>query len=629
MTIHDVKEFIQNSPSFALLEKAGKYFLIKGKLSEASELQDIETLGQESGRSVFFCVPFNTISEKGCEAIGFEKILTMPIDEKIEVQPDFFKEFESHKLSLNDDLKAFPNDQDYIDMVEKVRQKHVIGGDATQVVLSRSFDGQFLSELTIQALINLFYQASLTGGQYQTLLMVDRRDADANKHQYLLTASPECHVEVTKDDVTMIPIAGTFRKHEKSSPDESDIDKLERLKSFLDDQKEINELFQVVDEEVKMMGVLCPNGGKISGPFLREIGTVIHTEYHLKGSRQNNQPKAIDALRQTMHAPTLVGGPLKSAARIIAKNENISRGYYGGEIGIYNPDDDTLDCSIFIRGAHLRGDGTFSIRAGAGVVRDSDPVSEELETRAKAGGMIGVLTGNTSKAEQFLDAQKLEILKSQLNKRNEHLSHFWITKQNPIKPADLLKGLTVTIINNEDDFAFMIAHLLNHNGCQVKVVDTLGFDLQKDTSKLVVLGPGPGDINDESCPKMVALNEITSTLLASNRLILGVCLGHQALSKAHDIDVVLQEENTQGVQRIIPFMGQNYRLGFYNSFSPVLDDTKNYHGLEFDIDKDNRILGMSGGSFTSFQFHPESVLSEKGHEVLTRAIIDLRLTRMA
>lgn len=629
MAYDDVLKFIQKANSFALLEKAGQYFLIKGALEDAWSLDDIESRARDTHKDVFFCVPFNSIREKGCEAHGQEPILLMPIDEKINLEEAFFHAFAQEKLSVSKEITASVSDDDFAQMVETVRQKNILGGDATQIVLSRAFEGAFDQDISLFALLNLFYKASKTGGQYQTLLMVDRRNPNAKTDHYLLAASPECHVEVTQDTVTMIPIAGTFRKFEKSIPNEADEAKYSRLKNFLKDQKEINELFQVVDEEVKMMGSLCPTGGKISGPFLREIGTVIHTEYHLTGQREGGYPKAIDALRRTLHAPTLVGGPLKSAARILAKNEGVSRGYYGGEIGVYRVEDDTLDCSIFIRSAEINGDGTFRVRAGAGVVRDSDPVSETSETRAKAAGMIAVLTSDSEPKPPFLDDDKRADLEHDLNARNQHLSHFWITRQKPIKPAELLNGLSVTIINNEDDFAFMLAHLLKYQGCDVSVIDTLDFEPQDDHARLVVLGPGPGDINDQSCPKMQKLNRITQDLLGSNRLLLGVCLGHQAIAKAHNIEVVLQEENTQGVQRVIPFMGQNYRLGFYNSFSPIFDKSKSYHGLEFDLDRNNRILVMSGGHFTSFQFHPESVLSEKGHEVITRAIIDLRLTRVA
>lgn len=98
----------------------------------------------------------------------------------------------------------------------------------------------------------------------------------------------------------MNPIAGTLRKVDPADDRPLKV----RLLEFLKDPKEIQELYHVLDEELKMMEVLCSEGGRIEGPFLRQNGAVIHTEYKLVGSR--NTQKMIDSLRHTLHAPTLV-----------------------------------------------------------------------------------------------------------------------------------------------------------------------------------------------------------------------------------------------------------------------------------------------------------------------------------
>ncbi len=101
---------------------------------------------------------------------------------------------------------------------------------------------------------------------------------------------------------------------------------------------------------------------------------------------------SLDALRQTLHAPTLVGSPEESASHIIQKYENQSRGYYGGEIGILKPDG-TLDTAILIRMAHIRKNGDVTIQAGAGLKLDSDPLKEAQECQAKKAGMERAITG--------------------------------------------------------------------------------------------------------------------------------------------------------------------------------------------------------------------------------------------
>lgn len=607
--------------------------LLIGDLQDFESLSALKQKAEQTSKPIFFAVPFCAIGEKGIEAHGEEPILGLVIEDEQAIDLEAFtKTYQSYSLDLNDVITASPNDQTFRDMVEQVRKNHILGGDATQIVLSRAFEGCF-ETLCLEDLFWLFQALCHTGGQYQTLLLADQRADNRHDHHYLLAASPECHIYIDERNITMTPIAGTFRKDEKDKPNESDDEKLARLKTFLQDEKEINELFQVVDEEVKMMGALCPEGGKITGPYLREIGAVIHTEYKLEGQRPRAKDfSAIDGLRQTMHAPTLVGGPLESAARQIKAYETKSRSYYGGEIGLYEPATksrpDRLDCSIFIRGIEIKGNGEFEIRAGAGIVRDSDPISEELETRAKAGALLSLISqGQTKDFKPFLTQEREQNLKAVLERRNQALSHFWIEQQNPIKPSDLLRGLPVTIINNEDDFAFMLAHILSFQGCDVRVVDCLDFDPDQDKARLVILGPGPGDINDEASPRMRHLNVITNALLDQKRLMMGVCLGHQALAKAHDIDVVLQDTNTQGVARQVSVFGRHYNLGFYNSFSPV-NKGEPIYGLDMDCDEDNRILVLKGGHFISFQFHPESILSEKGHEILTQSLIELRLTRM-
>ena len=99
----------------------------------------------------------------------------------------------------------------------------------------------------------------------------------------------------------------------------------------------------------------------------------------------------LEALRETLYAPTLVGGPLESAFKIIAKYESNSRGYYGGVFGIY--DGDFLDTAITIRTATVdKLQSTLSVRAGAGIVKDSDPKDETEETTGKANSFLNVIT---------------------------------------------------------------------------------------------------------------------------------------------------------------------------------------------------------------------------------------------
>ena len=615
----DIKALLQSDQSFALLEKQGQIDVCVGTMHECACIDDIGRLYDETGKEIVFVLPFHIIRERGFDAVGDEPVLALVVNEKTTLDAAAVRGINSES-SYKVAGKITPNlsDKEFEAAVKAVQSEEIEGGNASQVVLSRYFEGSF-AHFSPEQLLVLYQELMNTGGQYMTVFVANRASRDKDKHHYLLAATPECHVEMTDEKTVMTPIAGTFRKGDGENFEP-------RLAQFLKDEKEINELFQVVDEEMKMMGIICPQGGNIHGPYMREIGAVIHTEYKLEGTRSG---RALDALKHTLHAPTVIGGPMESAARIVAAREKQSRRYYAGEIGVYKGANDTLDCAIFLRGIDVFENGDFRVQAGAGVVRDSDPISEQEETKAKAASVLAILQGNAKSHARLLTPEIEARLTPIMEERNAHLSHFWFEQQTPIRPPEMLYGLDVTIINNEDDFAHMIAHILRYQGCNVRVEDTHEFDASKNPSKVVVLGPGPGDVNDGKNPRMVALNQHVISLRNQGRLIMGVCLGHQALAKFFGLPVVLQETSTQGVQKQIHVFGRDVRVGFYNSFSPELSDNhKAPATILFDVDNQNRILAMKGDGFVSFQFHPESVLSEKGYELLTESLINLRLQRI-
>ena len=153
--------------------------------------------------------------------------------------------------------------------------------------------------------------------------------------RYLIGASPERHVSVRGGDVRMNPISGTFRVGGADSTGTTTC--ATGCCSFLADEKEIFELFMVVDEELKMMCDLCHEGGQVLGPFLKPMTHLIHTEYLLAG-RSHRDPREI--LRDTMFAATVTGSPVENACRLIATYETEGRGYYGAALALFGRDPD-------------------------------------------------------------------------------------------------------------------------------------------------------------------------------------------------------------------------------------------------------------------------------------------------
>ena len=185
--------------------------------------------------------------------------------------------------------------------------------------------------------------------------------------------------------------------------------------------------------------------------------------------------------------------------------------------------------------------------------------------------------------------------------------------------------MTVLIIDNIDSFVYNLYQYVGELGAEglVRRNDVSLKEVGKIDPDSILISPGPGTPEKAGCSVSV-IRELGETTP-----ILGVCLGHQALAKFFGLPVVLQDTSTQGVQKQIQVFGRDYKVGFYNSFSPEMaDNHKAPATIHFDVDAKNRILAMKGDGFISFQFHPESVLSEKGYELLTESLITLRLQRI-
>lgn len=620
MTPPPLNLVLDTTKPFALLEKNGIVGAYQGRIFELDRLIDIHTVSKSQNRDIVFVLPYRSIQEKGCAATGDEPILAMTIEKSFTLpRNEFSSLLPEDQVVLEGDIRSSLSDDDFAAMVRQFQQEAIEKGLCSQTTLSRIFSGKIF-DLSLPKILGLYRHLLGQTGHYMTVLFANIDPDDDWKSNFILAGTPERHLEISGNETIMCPIAGTCRKEDPDTfPG--------RLESFLEDPKEINELFQVLDEEMKMMGTICPRGGTIHGPYLREIGAVVHSEYMLIGRRSTH---AIDALRATLHAPTVVGSPLMSAARLIAKYEPQSRRYYGGEIGLYRqprtdvPDGD-IDCAILIRGAEIFGDGTFHIQAGAGIVRDSNAESEASETRAKALGLLRVMTGDTSNTI-FLTAPLRRDLDPLLKSRNAALSRFWKSDQGTdstdILSQIALRDKSVTIINNEDDFAFMLGHMIRTMGVKnIDIIDTFAFDSATSQSDLVLLGPGPGDPADMRNPRMQRLQDMIAILKASGKPLLGICLGHQALAVSAGLAVLQQHSATQGMPRHVRIDGEDCLLGFYNSFSPVETD-KNIP-FSVDLDEQGRIIALRGEKMVGYQFHPESVMSVDGQKLLRRALIQL------
>ncbi len=587
---------------YAIIEKGDTITRYDGTLYKFATIKWLQEFYQQQASTLIFLTPFRTIRERGFESHGDEPILALQVSHVTELTREQVEQTLSNKrIQFEKAITPMQSDEEFATTVKQIQTSEIAWGNICQIILSQPYTGK-IQDFSEQDVESAFKNALRQKWQYMTVLFSD------GDGQYFVSLTPEQHLMITHDKVTMDPIAGTLKKW--------DIETFrKRLLQFLDDTKEQNELVQVLDEELKMMEVICDDGGRIEWPFLRQNGAVVHTEYKLIGKR-NPGIEPLDALRETLHAPTLVGGPIESAARLIKKYEKQSRGYYGGEIGILTPDR-TLDTAILIRMAHFEKDGTVTIQAGAGITKKSKPLEEAQEVSVKTGGMRSALLWS---AQTPPDVQEIldnpEIL-AKLWERNEHLSKFHFLEQSLLESCEELRWKTATIIDNEDNFTNMLSRMMTTMGMLVDIVKTADFDPITNTSDIIVIWPGPGNINDMNDSKMRTLWEHTKELIRQKRNLLGICLGHQSIAREIGFPIERMPESRQWEQHKVFLNDHMERLGFYNSFAPVgtCPFGDSFWG------KKSPVMYLRENTISWFQFHPESVMSENGYNLLKDELI--------
>lgn len=212
---------------------------------------------------------------------------------------------------------------------------------------------------------------------------------------------------------------------------------------------------------------------------------------------------------------------------------------------------------------------------GATLVRGSDPASEVQETHAKAAGVLAALGVRPGRPRgegvrpALADDPRVQ---AALDGRRAALAPFWLRMQDK---AAALEGHAL-VVDAEDTFTAMLAHLLRSSGLTVSVrrYDEPGLrDAVLAHEGPVVLGPGPGNPSDETDPKMRFLRALTAEVLRDHRHgVLGVCLGHELIAAELGLEIVRKEVPYQGAQTDVDLFGRAETVGFYNSFVARCDD---------------------------------------------------------
>ena len=268
----------------------------------------------------------------------------------------------------------------FISNVKKAKE-YVYEGEVFQVVISRKFNFRLYGDPI------LLYQnlRKLNPSPYMYFFKRNKR--------FIIGSSPEMLLRVINNNkIETFPIAGTRPVSNKESINT-------KLKiELLRDKKELAEHTMLVDLARNDLGRVCKFGSVRPKKLMivKRFSHVQHLVSHITGNLYDKYD-CFDAFRSLFPAGTVSGAPKVRAMEVISELEKSSRGPYAGALGYFSFNR-SCDFAIIIRSLFINENSAY-IQSGAGIVMDSIPENEYLETEHKAGALFSALkaTKNQSK----------------------------------------------------------------------------------------------------------------------------------------------------------------------------------------------------------------------------------------
>ena len=491
-----------------------------------------------------------------------------------------------------------PEPGSYARIVERARERFV-NGDLFEVVPSHAFHAPCASPAS-------FYQRlrRRNPAPYEFFF-------NLGEGECLVGASPEMYVRVTGDRVETCPISGTIRRGADPLEDAANI------RALLNSAKEESELTMCTDVDRNDKSRVCvPGSVRVIGRRQIEMySRLIHTVDHIEG-RLRPGLDALDAFLTHMWAVTVTGAPKTWAMQFIEDHERSPRRWYGGAVG-WVGFDGNMNTGLTLRTAHIRN-GIATVRAGATLLFDSDPLAEERETELKARALIETLADSPAAAAGEAAAGRTA-------------APAVPGADAPPLPGD---GLRVLLVDHQDSFVHTLAGYFREQGAQVLTLRA-GLPLaalDEFAPDLVVLSPGPGRPADFACAQL--LDQLDLRGLPA----FGVCLGLQAMVEHAGGELALLSEPVHGkpgtVLRTRPEAGllaglpAEFTAARYHSLHAVPRQVKG--GFEVTaVTADGVVMAIEdpAAGRWAVQFHPESILTAAGsvgHQVIANV---LRLCR--
>ena len=250
-------------------------------------------------------------------------------------------------------------------------KEYVRAGDIYQANLSRPWRVELTREPDIGALYNLLCKAN--PAPFAALAQW--------RGTTILSSSPERLVRITDGHIDTRPIAGTRPRSRRPGDDIAEMTELAAH------PKERAEHIMLIDLERNDLGRVS-EPGTVRVDELMTIESYAHVHHIVSNvsGELRSDVTPIGALRAVFPGGTITGVPKFRCMQIIAELEQTGRGAYTGSLGFLGRDG-SMDMNILIRTLSVQG-RTVELRAGGGIVADSDPQRELEETRAKARGML-------------------------------------------------------------------------------------------------------------------------------------------------------------------------------------------------------------------------------------------------
>lgn len=453
--------------------------------------------------------------------------------------------------------------EEYMAKVEAVREG-MRQGQYYEVVLRQTFTSPFSGSPS-----ELFQRIQkVSPSPYEFLLQMG--------DEALVGASPEMFIRVEGERVETCPIAGTARRSGDPLRD------AESIRQLLNSAKEESELTMCSDVDRNDKSRVCvPGSVRVIGRRLIEsYAGLFHTVDHVEGKLMPGFD-SLDAFLTHMWAVTIIGAPKKAAAQAIEDLEKDARGWYGGAVGMVSLNGD-VNTGILIRTVHLKG-AVARYSAGATLLYDSDPKSEDQECRLKATAFFRALYPAVSA-------------------RFDH------------EPRRVGEGIRLLLVDNDDCFIHTLANYARQTGASVSTYrsDVALEAIKASTPDIVLISPGPGR------PADFDLLRLVEKLAEFGIPSFGVCLGLQAMVEAFGGELQILgypmhgkgsavTHNGRGLFRDLP---SPFHVGRYHSLYANRDTLPSCFEITAESE-DGVIMGLRHRTLPmeAVQFHPESILT--------------------